>query len=109
VRERCVPSTSRATYPNPNSNPDPDPNPTLTPTLTLTLAPILTLTLTLSLAPTLTPTPTPTLTLTYLRYLKGHFRAAQALRALGGRDAEAALLDKATETFKLGVAHLPWY
>ena len=42
-------------------------------------------------------------------YLKGHFRAAQALRALGGRDAEAARLDKATEMFKLGVAHLPWY
>ena len=42
-------------------------------------------------------------------YLKGHFRAAQALRALGGRDAEAAQLDKAAETFKLGVVHLPWY
>lgn len=42
-------------------------------------------------------------------YLKGHFRAAQALRALGGRGAEAGRLDKATETFKLGVAHLPWY
>ena len=42
-------------------------------------------------------------------YLKGHFRAGQALRALGGREAEAAQLDKAAETFKLGVEHLPWY
>ena len=42
-------------------------------------------------------------------YVKGHFRAAQALRALGGRDAEAARLDTATESFKLGIAHLPWY
>ena len=35
--------------------------------------------------------------------------AGQALRALGGREAEAAQLDKAAETYKLGVEHLPWY